>query len=78
MVGLVDESSAEETDDESSKVEIIDENTVGDIEGLSNEKVPMGIIINESSEGLSDTNDDTKVRNEDLTIEDEIENSTIE
>jgi len=77
----VDESSTEETDDELSKVEIIDENTVQEIEGSCNEKVPIGVIINETSEALSDNNDDNgdKVdKNDDLTIEDEIENSTIE
>eukprot|EP00092_Neocalanus_flemingeri_P003927 GFUD01004227.1.p1 GENE.GFUD01004227.1~~GFUD01004227.1.p1 ORF type:complete len:316 (-),score=129.44 GFUD01004227.1:187-1134(-) len=58
MVDLVDESSAEETDDESNKVEIIDENTVTEV--LSNEEVPMGIIINETSEALSDSNDELK------------------
>ena len=75
----VDESSTEETDDESSKVEIIDENTVQDIEG--NVKVPIGVITNETSEALSDNNDDNgdKVnKNDDLTIEDEIEKNTIE
>jgi len=80
MVDLVEESSAEETDEDCSKVEIIDENTVENIEATSAEKVPMGIIINETSEAISETNyaADPKLRNEDLTIEDEIENSTID
>jgi len=76
---LVEESSAEETDDE--KVEIIDENTVEDIEGNSHEKVPIGVIINETSETLSENNDeigDKVNKNDDLTIEDEIENSSLE
>ena len=50
-----------------------------DIEG--NVKVPIGVIINETSEALSDNNDDNgdKVnKNDDLTIEDEIEKNTIE
>ena len=78
-VVLVEESSAEETDDE--KVEIIDENTVEDIEGNSHEKVPIGVIINETSETLSENNDeigDKVNKNDDLTIEDEIENSSLE
>jgi len=80
MVDLVEESSAEETDEDCSKVEIIDENTVENIEATSAEKVPMGIIINETSEAISETNyaADPKLRNDDLTIEDEIENSTID
>eukprot|EP00092_Neocalanus_flemingeri_P038653 GFUD01042083.1.p1 GENE.GFUD01042083.1~~GFUD01042083.1.p1 ORF type:complete len:237 (-),score=85.14 GFUD01042083.1:206-811(-) len=54
---LVDDSSAEGTDDESNKVEIIDKSTVN-TKVLSIEEVPMGIIINETSEALSDSNDE--------------------
>ena len=48
------------------------------MEGESHEQVPIGVIINETSECLSDSSEDKPESKNDLTIDDEIENNTID